>query len=81
MTPTPVGMFSPAGDSPYGCVDMVGNVWEWTTTRDGREWLVRGGSFLSEQLFVRVTARDWNLPNSGIRLYSFRLVVPVDGAA
>jgi formylglycine-generating enzyme required for sulfatase activity len=32
---TPVDMFSPEADSPFGCSDMCGNVFEWTSTTIG----------------------------------------------
>jgi iron(II)-dependent oxidoreductase len=30
--PAPAGAY-PAGVSPYGCLGMIGDVWEWTSTR------------------------------------------------
>ena len=56
---TPVSAFSPQGDSPYGCADMVGNVGELTHSLykpypyhlgDGRE---------SEKIYKPRIQRGW----------------------
>jgi hypothetical protein len=88
---TPVGRFSPQGDSPYGCVDMVGNVWEWTRSiyepypydpEDGRERrdspglrVVRGGAFGNSSRFVRCASRDWLNPDFRDDYLGFRVVL------
>lgn len=65
---TPVGRYSPGGDSPYGCVDMCGNVWEWCLNKYGKPEdtgidqsgdvrVLRGGAWLSAYEVLQVTHR------------------------
>ncbi|MCO5196706.1 MAG: formylglycine-generating enzyme family protein [Anaerolineae bacterium] len=73
---TPVGRFSPISDSPYDCVDMVGNVWEWTATLVEGGYRLRGGSFDSYQDGARVAFVLRLDPEVSLNLLGFRVCAP-----
>lgn len=61
--PTAVGRY-PGGASPYGIMDMAGNVFEWTATVDGDKYILRGGGWNNYYYRGRVTDRGTKLPPS-----------------
>ena len=90
----PIGLCSPQGDSVYGCVDMAGNVWEWThsvnrsypyKSDDGREnengsasRIRRGGSWKQLAPGVRCAFRPAAKPDYSDDELGFRVVISCD---
>lgn len=84
---TPIGTYSPGGDSVFGLSDVIGNVWEWTSSRmlpypyngepaieqTGLPCVVRGGAWYYSQKMARCACREGLLPEYSSNNLGFRL--------
>jgi formylglycine-generating enzyme required for sulfatase activity len=88
--PAPVGSY-PLGRAPQGFRDLIGNVWEWTSSRrvaypgyrgppiTGDYYVIRGGAYNSKDEIVSSTLRGAGSPSdrSLLGFTGFRCVMPI----
>ena len=64
----------PKGKSPYGVMDMAGNLWEWTASYDERYSILKGGSYFDDQDYAMSTSRLRSIPEDTKDYFGFRCV-------